>query len=66
MQTDSTHSPLALPTVAGPKIEPFDFDGEQKIEFIKKLGTGCHSEVFQVKINEKDYALKLVSRLASP
>lgn len=61
MPAEAAHSSLALPTVAGPKIEPFDFQGEQNLEVVKKLGTGCHSEVFQVKINGKDYALKLVS-----
>lgn len=60
MSAKPTHSPLALPFVDGPKIEPFDFKGEQNIEFVKRLGTGCHSEVFQVKINGKNYALKLV------
>lgn len=50
-----------LPRCDGPKLEPFDFQGPQNIEFLAYLGAGLHSHVVKVKIKNKEYALKLVS-----
>lgn len=60
MSAESQDSRLALPSVDGPKMLPFHFQRDQDIEFVKKLGHGCHSEVFHVKIDGKEYALKVV------
>lgn len=53
---------LPLPHCDGPKLEPFDFQGPQNIEFLEYLGEGAHSHVVKVKILEQVYALKLVSK----
>ncbi len=52
-----------LPTCEGPKMDPFQFrnPSRQKITFIKHLGNGCHAYVFKVSIDDRIYALKLVS-----
>ena len=52
---------VPLPLCDGPKLEAFDFQGQQKIEFLEYLGYGSHSYVFKVKILGQIYALKLVS-----
>ncbi|KAI5920152.1 kinetochore Sim4 complex subunit FTA2-domain-containing protein [Camillea tinctor] len=48
-----------LPHCDGPKMEPFDFRGPQKIEFLEYLGEGLHSHVVKVRILGQVYALKL-------
>jgi hypothetical protein len=53
---------VPLPLRDGPKLKPFDFNGPQQIEFLEYLGQGSHSDVLKVKILEKLYALKLVSK----
>ncbi|KAI1461805.1 kinetochore Sim4 complex subunit FTA2-domain-containing protein [Annulohypoxylon moriforme] len=50
---------VPLPRCDGPKLEPFDFRGSQKIEFLEYVGEGLHAHVFKVRIQEKIYALKL-------
>ena len=53
---------VPLPLCEGPKLKAFDFGGPQKIEFLEYLGKGLHSHVVKVKIHNKIYALKLVSK----
>ncbi|KAF4971198.1 hypothetical protein FSARC_1920 [Fusarium sarcochroum] len=50
---------VPLPRCNGPKLEPFDFQGTQKIDFVEHIGEGGHSHVFKVKISSQVYALKL-------
>lgn len=54
---------VPLPRCDGPKLEPFDFQGPQEIEFLEYLGEGAHSHVVKVRIRSEIYALKLVSGL---
>jgi hypothetical protein len=53
---------VPLPLCDGPKLNPFDFQGPQKIDFLEHLGEGQHSHVFKVQILGQIYALKLVSK----
>lgn len=54
---------VPLPLCDGPKLKPFKFHGDvQSITFVELLGEGAHSRVFKVEINNKLYALKLVSK----
>ncbi|KAI1264502.1 kinetochore Sim4 complex subunit FTA2-domain-containing protein [Xylariaceae sp. FL1019] len=49
-----------LPDVPGPKLAPFDTNGEPlEIEFVKEIGKGSHSLVWEVTINGSNYALKI-------
>lgn len=58
-----SHSDLdPLPLCEGPKLEAFKFKGPRDIVFVKHLRSGVHSHVFQVKIQDEIYALKLVSQ----
>lgn len=57
---------VPLPRCDGPKLEPFDFQGPQNIEFLEYLGAGLHSHVVKVKIRGEVYALKLVSLRTPP
>ncbi|OIW25320.1 hypothetical protein CONLIGDRAFT_691242 [Coniochaeta ligniaria NRRL 30616] len=57
---------VPLPTCEGPKLQPFDFGGEeQEIEFIDRLDwrdaleEDCFTMVFVVKIRGEIYALKV-------
>lgn len=50
-----------LPLGEGPKLNPFDFHGPQNIEFLEFLGRGTHSQVFKIKIQQKLFAIKVVS-----
>ena len=54
---------VPLPLCEGPKLEPFDFQGPQKIDFLQHIGEGSHSHVFKVEILGQVYALKLASNL---
>lgn len=59
-----------IPQIRGPKLAPFIGD-IQKLELVRLLGpdhsqsqssgSAPHSKVFQVKIERKRYALKIVS-----
>ncbi|RSL55581.1 hypothetical protein CEP54_009279 [Fusarium duplospermum] len=52
MYPDWPESPsdlVPLPLCEGPKLEPFDFQGPQKIDFIQHIGEGSHSHVFKFK-----------------
>lgn len=51
---------VPLPQIDGPKLSPFDFHGQQRIDFLEPLGEGTHSIVFKVKILGSTYALKVV------
>lgn len=52
-----------LPDVPGPKLYPFNTDGDVfNLEFIEELGKGLVSYVWKVKINNNEYALKIVSK----
>lgn len=51
---------LPLPRCDGPKLEPFQFHGPQKIEFLHYISEGLVSHVFKVRIEGEIYALKLV------
>ncbi|OTA95559.1 hypothetical protein M434DRAFT_379259 [Hypoxylon sp. CO27-5] len=62
MYPDWPESPadlVPLPRCEGPKLEPFEFNGPQRIDFLEYIGEGLHAYVFKVKIQEKVYALKL-------
>ncbi|KAI0017099.1 kinetochore Sim4 complex subunit FTA2-domain-containing protein [Xylariomycetidae sp. FL0641] len=49
-----------LPDVPGPKLYPFDNgDTPVKIDFIEEVGHGLHSLIWKVRINGKEYALKI-------
>ncbi|KAI1443372.1 kinetochore Sim4 complex subunit FTA2-domain-containing protein [Annulohypoxylon stygium] len=50
---------LPLPRCDGPKLEPFQFHGPQKIEFLHYISEGLVSHVFKVRIEGEIYALKL-------
>ncbi|CAM1502362.1 Fc.00g043460.m01.CDS01 [Cosmosporella sp. VM-42] len=50
---------VPMPRCDGPKLEPFDFQGQQNMEFLEYLGEGSHSHVFKVEIQGLIYALKL-------
>jgi hypothetical protein len=66
MYPDWPESPsdlVPLPLCEGPKLEPFDFQGPQKIDFLQHIGEGSHSHVFKVEILGQIYALKLASNL---
>lgn len=52
---------VPLPECPGPKLQPFDFQGPQKIEFLEILGEGSHAIVAKVRILGHIYALKMVS-----
>lgn len=51
---------VALPQCEGPKLQPFDVRGPQKIEFLDYLGEGLHAHVFKVKVLGRVYTLKVV------
>ncbi|TWU71825.1 hypothetical protein ED733_001846 [Metarhizium rileyi] len=59
---DSAADLVPLPQCIGPKLNPFDFHGPQKIIFREYIGEGRHSFVFKVEIHGNMYALKLVSK----
>ncbi|KUI60277.1 hypothetical protein VP1G_07510 [Cytospora mali] len=66
-------SPPSLPQVPGPKLAPFTPTAYAEINFMKPLGSSKDQEghVWKVKINGRDYALKMVTqylarRLAKP
>ncbi|KAM0418568.1 hypothetical protein ACHAPT_012467 [Fusarium lateritium] len=40
---------MPLPPCDGPKLEPFDFQGPQKIEILQHVREGAHSHVFQLQ-----------------
>ncbi|KAJ4323206.1 hypothetical protein N0V84_004469 [Fusarium piperis] len=46
---ESTSDLVPLPLCEGPRLEPFDFRGPQKIEFLQHIGEGSHSHVFKFK-----------------
>ncbi|ATY61646.1 hypothetical protein A9K55_009367 [Cordyceps militaris] len=50
---------VPLPNCDGPKLEPFDFHGPQKIEFLEYIGEGLHAHVVKVQIRNRIYAVKL-------
>ncbi|KAK0612337.1 kinetochore Sim4 complex subunit FTA2-domain-containing protein [Bombardia bombarda] len=50
---------VPLPQCIGPKLEPFDFQGPQQIEFLEYIGEGLHAHVFKIRILGQIYALKL-------
>ncbi|OTA69982.1 hypothetical protein K449DRAFT_341534, partial [Hypoxylon sp. EC38] len=50
---------VPLPHCDGPKLNPFPFQGPQKITFLEYLGEGLHAHVVKVEIQGQIYALKL-------
>ncbi|KAI8717424.1 hypothetical protein NCS52_00818300 [Fusarium sp. LHS14.1] len=47
---------VPLPLCEGPKLEPFDFQGPQKIDFLQHIGEGSHSHVFKFKfVGDEDW-----------
>ncbi|KAK3395000.1 kinetochore Sim4 complex subunit FTA2-domain-containing protein [Podospora didyma] len=50
---------LPLPDCDGPKLRPFDFRGQQNIQFLEHIGDGAHADVFRVNIGGQIYALKV-------
>ncbi|ETS77097.1 hypothetical protein PFICI_10971 [Pestalotiopsis fici W106-1] len=49
-----------LPKVPGPRLLPFDFNEDRDdLEFIEFLGKGIHAHVWKVRINQREYALKI-------
>ncbi|KAK9445254.1 hypothetical protein VB005_00362 [Metarhizium brunneum] len=56
---ESASDLVPLPCCDGPKLNAFDFQGPQKIEFLEYLGEGSHAHVFKIKILGQIYALKL-------
>ncbi|KAI3394197.1 hypothetical protein diail_3012 [Diaporthe ilicicola] len=48
-----------LPNTEGPKLGKFKNGRHRTIEFVKGLGSGAHSHVWRVKIDNKTYALKM-------
>lgn len=53
-----------LPDAPGPKLYPFNTGGDAlNLEFIDELGKGLVSYVWKVKINNNEYALKIVSKM---
>ncbi|KAJ4213473.1 hypothetical protein NW759_010892 [Fusarium solani] len=59
MYPDWPESPsdlVPLPLCEGPKLEPFDFQGPQKIDFLQHIGEGSHSHVFKFKfVGDEDW-----------
>lgn len=57
-------SPLPLPRVLGPKLEPFKGTATAEIEFLQFLGSpqDVDSRVWKVRIGDDIYALKIVSQ----
>lgn len=58
---------LPMPTVEGPKLQPFDFGGKEDIDFLDPIMIdeegALTSFVVQASIGGRVYALKLVSCL---
>lgn len=52
---------VPLPECPGPKLQPFNFQGQQKMEFLGLLGEGSHAVVVKARILGQIYALKVVS-----
>ncbi|KAM6525385.1 hypothetical protein FALCPG4_010934 [Fusarium falciforme] len=46
---ESAFDLVPLPHCDGPKLEPFDFQGPQKIEFLEYIGEGAHAHVFKFR-----------------
>lgn len=63
MQHSTSHSPLPLPRVPGPKLGPSAGDVHAEIRFIEALGNSddLDSQVWKVEINGAAYDLKMVS-----
>ncbi len=61
----SSDTPLPLPQLPGPKLAPFTATGYADIEFIRELGDSNHMDsfVWKVRIDGRDYALKMVKEL---
>jgi hypothetical protein len=53
-----------LPECEGPKLEPFPYDiTADDVEFLSQLVVeSAHATIIKIKIGEKFYALKLVSK----
>jgi hypothetical protein len=66
METEP-ESPLPLPRVQGPKLEPFRGTASAEIQFLQFLGTAkdLDSRVWKVRIGSNIYALKIVSQSPS-
>lgn len=56
---------LPLPQIQGPKLAPFNGTAQADIEFIRPIGGSedRDSYVWEVKIDDRKYALKMVSPL---
>lgn len=54
---------VPLPEAEGPRLPPFPtrHGKEPEIEFLQHLGTGATAHVFEARIDQKTYALKIVS-----
>ena len=59
---DAVANKTALPQCEGPKLEPFTFQGQDDIKFVGRIGDGRDAVVFEVTIDERPYALKVVSQ----
>lgn len=55
--------PLPLPRIKGPKLEPFRGTANAELEFVRYIGSedDVDSKVWKVKVDDKYYALKIVS-----
>lgn len=60
----TTASPLPLPRVRGPKLEPFQGTARAHVEFLEFIGNDkdIDSKVWKVRIANDVYALKIVSK----
>lgn len=50
-----------LPECEGPRLEPFSVEDDVDIEFISPIASGGHAVLWQVAIQGRVYALKMVS-----
>lgn len=62
---ESTTSPGPLPDMTGPTLEPFRGTASADIKFGGFLGSSkdLDSKVFKARIDDKTYALKIVSTI---
>jgi hypothetical protein len=62
--TPATSPPLPLPQIKGPKLEPFRGTANVDLEFVRYIGSedDVDSKVWKVRVDDKYYALKIVSQ----
>lgn len=53
-----------LPWCKGPKLRHFDFgvSSPESVQFLYKIGSGLHAEVYRAQINNEQFAVKVVSQ----